>query len=68
MTLNLNFSSELVLNLGFLELRLKQHFQRHDELGPLLTGQVDVAKFAFTERPANFEVTQFPSVFFVTLR
>ena len=43
--LNLDLPPELVLDAALLQLRLEQHLQGHDVLGPLLPRQVHVAEF-----------------------
>ena len=67
MGLDLNFSAELMLNVSFLELRFEKDLESHDKLGPFLSGQVDIAKLAFTQRSANFKITQLPTIFLVAL-
>lgn len=65
--LDLDLTAKLVFNVGFLQLGLEQHLESNDELGSLLTGQVNVAELALAERPADFEVAQLPAVLGVTL-
>ena len=55
--LDFDFTTKLMLNMSLLKLGLKKHLQSDNEFGPLFPGQVDIAKFAFTQRPSNFEVT-----------
>ena len=62
MTLNLDFTTELMLYMSLLKLRLKQHFKGNYEFGSFFSGQIDVAKFTLSKGTTNFEVTQFPTV------
>ena len=60
MRLNFDFTSKLVLAAGLLDLMLKNDFERYDVPTALLSGQIDVAKFAFAKRFANLKVVQAP--------
>lgn len=45
--LDFHFSPQLVFHPGLLQLLLEEHLQGQDEFTLLLSGQVNIAKFAF---------------------
>ena len=49
-----------MFNLSLLQLRLEQHLECYNELRALLSGQIHIAEFALTQRPANIKVSQTP--------
>lgn len=55
-TLDLDLPPQLVLHPFLLHLGFEEHLQRHDELGVLLPGQVDVSEFPFAQRPPDLKV------------
>ena len=58
MTLNLNLSPELMLDLGLLQLGLEEDLQGHDVLGLLLTGQVYIAELALAYQSINQSINK----------
>ncbi len=66
--LDLDLAPELMLDLRLLQLRLEEDLQRHDVLGLLLPGQVNVAELALAERPADVKVLELPAVAHAALR
>lgn len=60
MSLNLYFTSELMLTARFLHLMFENHFESYDILATLLSSQIDIAKLAFAQRLANLKVIQTP--------
>lgn len=61
MRLDLDFSPQLVLNPGLLQLFLEEHFQRQDELSLSLSSQINVAKFTLSQGTANVKVFKAPT-------
>lgn len=59
-TLDLDLPPELVLDATFEELLLVEHLEGDDVLATLLSGEVDVAKLATTQRFPNFEIVDSP--------
>lgn len=62
MALDFNLTTKLMLHLCLLQLGLEEDLQSHNELGPLLTSQIDVAKFPLAKGSADLEVTQLPAI------
>jgi len=62
MRLDLDLSPQLMLHLGFLQLRLEQDLERHDVLGRALPGEVHVSELALAERSTDVEILEFPPV------
>lgn len=58
--LDLNLPPQLVLHVALAQLRLVQHLERHDVAAGLFARQVDVAKLALAQRPANVKVVEPP--------
>lgn len=56
MRLDLDFSPQLVLNTGLLQLFLEEHLQGQDELTLPLSSQINVAKFTLSQGSANVKV------------
>ena len=67
MALNFDFSSELVLNVAFLQLLFVKHFERNNKLGFLFPGQVDVPEFSPPKRLPKLKVLNGPLFGFLIL-
>lgn len=61
MRLDLDFSPQLVLNTGLLQLFLEEHLQGQDKLGLPLSSQINIAKFTLSQGSANIKVLQAPT-------
>jgi hypothetical protein len=60
MALNLNLSPELMLNLGADQLLLVQYLERNNELGPLLSRQVDMPELSSSHWLSDLKVVDGP--------
>jgi len=67
MTLNLDFTAELMLHVSFLQLGLEQDLDGDNVLGALFTRHVHISKLAFAQWSSDLEVTQLPTILLVTL-
>jgi hypothetical protein len=68
MALDLNFSSELVLNSCFDQLLLIEYFKGYDKLRSFLSGQVHMSKFSPSHWLADFEIIYWPFLWVEFLR
>ena len=62
MRLDLNLSSQLILDLVLLNLLFVQDFQRHNIFRIFLTSEVDVAEFTSGQGLGDFEAIDVPNV------